>query len=283
MLKKRSLLIIIGLAAILLPRPAPASWIYVPLEELIVQAEFVVSGKITEVEENEGLTFGTITADKVLKGPKDLKTVKIAWASKPTPSNISYKKGQEGVWLLNKVKDRDWYMCNHPGNFQPPIYLTKVEKLIRDIAAWEWGKEVNGLAVHLSVTPWHSRYPASVRLYMKNCSKKTLLILNHAETRPVQAEIIDPDGKQIKVDFYDWVKKADLRAISKHDFHPLAPGQVKCFTMQYRGSFNLESLTKKGEYRITATLTNKEDGKRFKLKDVWIGKAVSNTAVYRKK
>jgi hypothetical protein len=278
----RNLLFIFGLAAILIPRPASASWLYIPFEQLIVEADMVVSGKITDVEQSKGLMIGTITVDKVLKGPKELKTVKIGWDAMPTKNTIPYKKGQDGVWIMNRLRGRECYSCNYPDRYQARDQLARVEKMLKDIEAWKWGKPANGLAIHLSVILGGKHNDDSILIYIKNCTKKTMHVLSHPENRPVKAEIIGPDNKTRIVDFYDWVKKSDLLAIYKGDFHPLPPGKVRCFTMRYRFTYSLASLTQKGEYRITATLTNDEDGKKFKLKDVWTGTAVSNQVVFKK-
>ena len=105
---KKNLILFIALAGWLAVPQAQASWAYVPLELRLAGAKYIVVGKIDRIVDgiernNRTYDVGAIKVQQVLKGPKTLKEVKLMWPG-PAPfalsTDIKFRKGQEGVWIL---------------------------------------------------------------------------------------------------------------------------------------------------------------------------------------
>ncbi len=133
---------------------AQASWAYVPLELRMAGAKYIVVGKIDRIVdgiERNKRTYdvGAIKVSKVLKGPKTLKEVKLMWPG-PAPfalsTDIKFRKGQEGVWILypdQKVKDVYW--ASYPSDYQALANLPKVQEKMKALNSIAWSKAVDGL------------------------------------------------------------------------------------------------------------------------------------------
>ena len=123
-----------------------ASWLDVPLDEVVRTSPVVVTGKITEIKpageptnENE-FQYDTafITVAKVLKN--DLKDKKIKAGDKlplsmPAASNkmivstdIRFEKGREGVWILELQKET--FRATYPKDYQALSEEKKISEII---------------------------------------------------------------------------------------------------------------------------------------------------------
>ncbi len=107
-------------------------------EKLVEQSDIIVTGEITEVAQGgkgrADKSIATIKVNSVLKGEKDLKTVKLAYPSENRSmrrsTDIFYKKGQKGIWLLKKAVDKDYYVARYPGRFKPIDKLDAIKAII---------------------------------------------------------------------------------------------------------------------------------------------------------
>jgi len=82
-----------------------------PLDRALAQAELVVVGKLGRLTVKPrrggvGLAYGDIAVRAVLKGPKNLTTVKLRITAGPVMGPVQYREGAEGVWILRTAPRR---------------------------------------------------------------------------------------------------------------------------------------------------------------------------------
>lgn len=122
-----------------------ADFAQVPLEELVKKAATIVEGKVVKVEDAGFMRNGrkydaaVVEVKSVLKGDAKLKEVRIAQPALgglSVSTDIRFKVGQEGIWLLNQEKDAKdkeaavlW--ATHPSQFQPSKEKETVAKAIK--------------------------------------------------------------------------------------------------------------------------------------------------------
>ena len=151
---KKNLILFIALAGWLAIPQAQASWAYVPLELRMAAAKYIVVGKIDRIVDciernNRTYDVGAIKVQQVLKGPKTLKEVKLMWPG-PAPfalsTDIKFRKGQEGVWILYPDKEeKDVYWASFPTDYQSLKNLPRVKEKMKALKAIRWSKPVEGL------------------------------------------------------------------------------------------------------------------------------------------
>ncbi|MHC4661778.1 MAG: hypothetical protein ACYS8W_08820 [Planctomycetota bacterium] len=128
---------------------ALASWIDIPLEKRLGEADIVVLGKITGVDNSTHteIDVGTITVTSVLKEGGNISNVKLAWPSKrrgfATTADIMYKNGDSGIWILRhgkniRMKFPEYYYANYPKDFQPAGRLDAVKALLKAAESGRW-------------------------------------------------------------------------------------------------------------------------------------------------
>jgi hypothetical protein len=123
---------------------ARASWADIPLADVVKQCPVVVVGEIRRIETAPASDYAFDTAlirvERVLKST-GTNAVEKAGAELPLtmPSttnkvrestDILYRQGQRGVWLLQLRDGKYW--ANYPKNFQPLTEETKIAGLIRE-------------------------------------------------------------------------------------------------------------------------------------------------------
>ena len=126
--------------------PVQADFAAVPLDKLVKDAAVIVDGKVTKIE-NAGFARGArqfdaavVQVKAVLKGDAKLKEVRIAQPAVgglAVSTDIRFKEGQEGFWLLTKQadakgKEADVYWALHPSQFQPLGERDKLAKAVKD-------------------------------------------------------------------------------------------------------------------------------------------------------
>ena len=139
---------LIVVAASLLAEAVLADFAAVPLDQLVKDAVVIVEGKVAKIED-AGFARGprkfdtaVVEVKAVLKGDPKLKEVRIAQPAAgglALSSDIRFKVGQEGFWLLKmekgaKGKEADVYWALHPSQFQPLTERDKVTKTVKDAA-----------------------------------------------------------------------------------------------------------------------------------------------------
>jgi hypothetical protein len=156
-----SRVVTLGLA-LLLASSAFGSWMFVPLEKRIMGADVVVLGKIAKEVRGFSrgrfyLTLGVIEIEEVLKGDAKLKTVKVAWPAadpkKPAAprirmsTDIEYRVGQEGVWILRHDAANKCYWANYPTDYQRDAGEKALKKIRATVAKQSKLSRLRGNAV----------------------------------------------------------------------------------------------------------------------------------------
>ena len=274
-----------------------ASWAYVPQEIRMMQADLVVVGTITKlgngiVQNGRAYDVGVITPTTLLKGKlKKNAVIRVAWPAARggglrVSTDIAFRVGQKGVWVLTADKTHPVYWANYPTDYQPMTKLAEMRKKLANLKNIKWSKATNGLQVGMIVEQRDmlganvlvngKRVKAIARLsvypLMKNVSDKPMQVVDHNQDRPVSIAFRGPGGKPIDVNLYGNSPKQNVEPKS-HNFQKVSPGGV--VTMGY--GYGLPICTKSGEYTITLSYKNKRDGKLLNINHVWQGEATSTT------
>jgi len=264
-------------------QPAQASFVAVPLEFLVDEAAIIVQGKVAKIEDakftrklgnaERKYDAAVVEVSAVLKGPTKVKEVRIAQPARgglALSTDIHFAAGQEGIWLLTKGAEKDAYWALHPSQFQPAKEKDNLVKLVQERAKLPAGKAVDGLAARAEVLKQEKGF--AVRFSLKNVSDKPLKVCDFVGNYPLQVEWIGPDGKKRESKHYDWLKAVRLRPVSEENFITLEPGGVLFLSATFSKEQGIPfEDAGTGEHKVTVSYVNKEDGKQFKLKDVWTG------------
>jgi hypothetical protein len=283
---KKILFPLIALASLLAVSNVKASWMYVPLELRIAGAQYVVVGKIDRIVDgierhNRTYDVGAIKVSKVLKGPKTLKEVKLMWPG-PAPfalsTDIKYRKGQEGVWILYPDKEeKNVFWASFPTDFQQLKELPKVEAKMKAINAIVWSKPVGGLQLGAIVEqsnlrgqkvavkgrPVKALANATAYVLVRNSGKSATHVVNFPADQAFTYRFIGPDGKQLPIN----LGNPGAAKLSKYHFLSVAAGEMKAIGHGMR----LPMIVKPGKYTLELGYTNKRKGGDLIKGTAWIG------------
>ncbi len=277
---------ILALAGWLAVPNANASWAYVPLELRMAGAKYIVVGKIDRIVDgierhNRTYDVGAIKISKVLKGPKDLKEVKLMWPG-PAPfaisTDIKFRKGQEGVWILypdKEVKDVHW--ASYPSDFQQLKELPKVQAKLKAIDTMAWSKPVGGLQlgaiveqqslrgrkVTLKGRPVNALANATAYIVVRNTGKAATHVVNFPPDQAFTYRLIGPDGKQMPIT----LGNRGGGNLAQHHFLPVTVGEMKAIGYGVR----LPLIVKPGKYTLELGYSNKRTGGKLIKGAVWSG------------
>ena len=285
---QKILIPLLALAGWLAVPQAQASWAYVPLELRLAGAKYVVVGKIDRVVDgierhNRTYDVGAIKVSKVLKGPKTLKEVKLMWPG-PAPfalsTDIKFKKGQEGVWILypdKEVKDVHW--ASYPSDFQQLKALPTVEAKMKKLSTLAWAGAKDGLQLSAIVeaTPMRKMVVrvdgkpqefmasrATAHVVLRNAGGKSMQVLNFPGDKPFTYKLTGPDGENVPIH----VPNRFAGKLNQHHFLAMAPSEV-------RGAgygMGLPVLKQKGRYTLDLEYANTRKVLSSKKEPVWVGK-----------
>jgi hypothetical protein len=298
-----------------LATPACASWAEVPLEVLVDEADLIVVGKVTKIQDGGFFTLGPLKSDHI--GKMDVAVVEVSAILKALPqvgkpkelhigqpgmgfvtsATVLFRPGQQGIWLLtkdpgpNKVfsmkgelllpdPERNVYWAKHPSQFQDAKKQKEIVDLLAAREKLTGGKAVNGLVARteLMESPAHFQ----IRFSLKNVSDKTITICDYIGNRPLAVEWTGPEGKTLKSKHYDWLASADIVALGNSNFVAIPPGGIRF--MEHKIVFQpptdkpgrLINLAQAGKHKVSVSYNNKEDGKKFGLENVWTGTVTAN-------
>jgi len=280
---------IFGMAILLATvQPARASFAEVPLEVLVDEANVIVQGKVARIDgkgfelANRPYAIALVEVASVLKGPDGLKQVGIAQPAAEGPvvsSDIVFRSGQEGIWLLTRDPERDVYWAKHPSQLQPLKEKDALAKLVAERAKLPAGKPVNGLVARAELLEQASGY--DIRFSLKNVSDRPIVIGYFVGSRPLHLNWVGPDGAPRQDRHYDFLQRARLRAMSKDNFATLLPGGVRFLESIPFLTTDMpeKNYVEPGRHKIAVRYVNEADGKQFELKDVWTGTVTSNEVV----
>ena len=292
------------IAVLMLPAACVlACWAYTPIEHRLLDADMVVVGKIVSVKDapmvgNRPHALGRIAIEEVLKGDKTLKEVGLLWPAPPKTAkkggaggkavlrfspamstDIRFKQGQDGVWLLRRDKKHDAYWATYPGDFQPKAKRAEVGEKLGRLRNLPWGKAVNGLQVAaVSIpAPAPNRGPVMpkgktssgllLQVYLRNASTKPMRVNTHMGSMPVGVEATGANGARTELNLFP---RAKATPPNKHAFVQLKPGRIIPL-FRYADGQPIPALPTAGAHQLTVTYRNPDDGKRHKLGNVWTG------------
>jgi hypothetical protein len=124
-----------------------ASWVDIPIEDLIKNSDLIIVGKISGIDTSKKQNpdseiikimgryydFGTITVSQVIKGDEHAKSVVLRYPSRRELStDIVYELNQNGIWLLTKSKEGDFYLAGYPKDFQDISQLNTIKTLVQN-------------------------------------------------------------------------------------------------------------------------------------------------------
>ena len=306
------------LAIFTLASPVRADWAEVPLEILVDEADLIVVGKVTKVQDGGFFTLGPNKSDHLVK--QDVAVVEISTILKAPPAfgkpkgvhigqsglakitsaDIRFRAGQQGIWLLskdpgqNKVvvmkgeilvpdPERNIYWAKHPSQFQGEKEQKKLTALIEARAKLEGGKPVNGLVARAELVEAPGNF--LVRFSLKNVTEKPITVCNYVGNQPIEVKWIGPDGKLLMSKHYNWLKAARIAALAERDFVVIQPGGVRFmgeikFHPPTDKATNFDNVAQMGKHRVTVGFVNNEVGKQFGLENVWTGTVTANELTF---
>lgn len=280
---------------------AAAMWAPAPIEVLIDQADLVIAGKVTGVApagfalHNRPQSIATIDVLRVLKSlpghgqPKLVKLAQPAVGGLALSTDLAYRVGQEGIWLLRRDDANGVYVVNHPSQYQPADQWKTLSALVVARQKLAGSKPVAGLVARSEVfTTTQPKGPTSfeVRLSLQNITDKPITICMYNGNKPLQAEWITPDGEQAESVHYKWLERVRLAGVQASNFETIPAGGVRYIgaSSPETGIFFQSALGRPsaaintvgpGEHQVTVSYVNAEDGKPLGLENVWTGTIVA--------
>lgn len=306
------------LAILALAAPVRADRVEVPLDVLVDEADLIVVGKVTKVQDGGFFTLGPNKSDHLVK--QDVAVVEISAILKASPhlgtpkvvhigqtamgkiasADIHFRAGQEGIWLLNKdpgtnkvvamkgdllVPDpeRNVYWAKHPGQFHSEKEQKKLTALIEARAKAEGGKVVNGLVARAELVETPGNF--QVRFSLKNVTEKSITVCDYVGNQPLQVKWIGPDGMMLKSKHYNWLRAARIAALAERNFVVIQPGGVRFmgeinFRSPAEKVTNFDNVAQAGKHQVTVGFANNEQGKQFGLENVWTGTVTANELTF---
>lgn len=285
---------------LLAPQQVEASFAPVPLEVMVDEANLIVAGTVDRiVDAGFGQPIGNrvrpydaavVTVKSTLKGPKK-KEVRIAQPSKgggvAISTDIRFRKGQQGIWLLKWDPHQKIYWATHPIQYQQPNQQKLLEKTVLARNNVPAGKSLGGLVARAEA--FKQGDAVEVRLSLKNISDKPLAVCKHVGQRPIQITWIGPDDKKNRSHHYDWLARVRLRPPSKEDFVTIPPGGIRYFGPRngYNGILFASqnegpgsNVAKPGKHTVTVSYTTEISGKRFGIDKSWTGTVTSKPVLF---
>jgi hypothetical protein len=261
---------------------------YVPLELRLAGATYVVVGKIDHIVDgiernNRTYDVGLIKISKVLKGPKTLKEVKLMWPG-PAPfalsTDIKFRKGQEGVWILypdQKMKDVFW--ASYPSDYQALANLPKVQEKMKALNSIAWSKAVDGLQLGAIIEkndvrkqkivvkgrPVKALARATAHLVLRNTGKASTHAVNYPHDNQISFKLTGPDGKDMPIAMRN--RAGRVPPLTKYNFLSVAPNSMR--SIGY--GFALPLLVQPGKYTLELGYANKRAGGKLIKGSVWKG------------
>lgn len=275
------LFVLLPLFSLVLTVHVFASWADVPLDQVIEESDTVVVGEITRLGKpvkvnKRPFAVGVISVQATLKGTA-VKEVSLAWPDRGAggiamSTDLSYRKGQKGVWLLSKDKAQDFYWATYPKDYQRLEKRKEIEALIAGLSNRSFSPAVNGLAAFSAVANLGpdgtvKGNAVGLSLILKNTTEEPIRFCTYVGDRPVRAAAKGPDG-DTKIDFYEWLARARLAGCRANNFEVIQPGQTKRI-----GSYGVSYARnlQPGSYEFVVSFAAKRDGAKLGLKEVWTG------------
>ncbi len=270
---------------------ALAIYAYIPIEVRLLEADYVVTGKIEKLAKSvrrDGREYevGEITVKDMLKGEKMVKTIHLAWPKPPGGGLIvadgppTYAVGQDGIWILRADDTLPVYTANYPTDRQAADKTDDVKEKLESIEKLPWSDVKDGLqlaffveqrdlrnaTVRINGKPTKAVAQLSVYPVLRNQTMKPLYAGNYMPDGPFMIELHGPDGKPISLNLYG--DRGPVKPpLTKYNFIHIPPGKAR--SVPY--GFGLPILTEAGTYTVALSYKNAQNGKELELDNVWLG------------
>ena len=116
--------------------------------------------------------------------------------------------------------------------------------------------------------------PIDLTMLLVNVSDKPVTICTFPQVERLVITAVGPEADTLRLDQYAWVQLARLRAIGPGDFVTLQPNE----SYQEKALLHSGYFKSAGTYQLSAIFTNRLDGIKFAMPDVWTG-SVSSEAM----
>jgi hypothetical protein len=244
-----------------------------------------VVGKVDRLLDSvdvQGRAFavGAIKVSKVLKGPA-VKELKLAWPG-PAPfalsTDIKFRAGQEGIWILRPFRDqKNVFQANYPSDYQALANLPEVQEKLKALNAIPWSRPVDGLQlgviveqrdlrnqkITLKIQAINSIVSATAYLLVRNNGKSSVHVVNYQQDKPFTLKLTGPDGRELPLDQQRFGKSK----LSKYHFLSVEPNGLR--GVGY--GTQLPHLSQLGKHTLDLTYANKRLGKGLVDGTVWTG------------
>ncbi len=311
-MKRHALVLLLGTLAnlALAMSPVLASFNIVPLEILVDEADLIIAGKVTKIENgftsNSGKKFevAVVKVTGIVKSlvgkPKEV-CICTPWTRESgTPLDIRYSPGQESTWVLRKDPERNvyWPKGRSLDSLDPAEdgrtfqYVTSKLKEMADLVAAREklprGKAVAGLVARAELFEHkrekeHTSYAFEIRFSLKNGSEKPITICTFPGHYPLEVEWTGPDTKKL-----DYKRgKAEKIVMTKDSFVTIPPGGVRFLggaTFYSRqGAAPHDNIAQVGLHQVAVSFVGKQAGKEFGIENVWLGTVTGNEITFMMK
>jgi hypothetical protein len=138
---RRALLVGLAVLGAAATDPGAAMFASMSDAELLAASDVVVVGRlagsseITPAGSGATLHLGALVPSEVLKGPPGIDLVLIELPRRNAPrsgSDVTFRTGDQGLWLLRRRADTGTYLADHPQRFVPAaVGQARIEALRR--------------------------------------------------------------------------------------------------------------------------------------------------------
>jgi hypothetical protein len=193
-------------------------------------------------------------------------------------TDIKFRKGQEGVWILYPDKtEKDVFWASYPSDYQQLKALTKVKAKLVALQKLTWSPAVKGLQIGAIVEqsdmrkanvkvkgrPVKALASATVYVVMRNSGKAPTHVVIFPPDKALSIELTGPDGKFIPLP----QGGRGGGKLGKYHFLTVPSGALQ--SMGY--GMRLPLITQPGTYKLALGYANKRDGGKLVKGKVWQG------------
>ena len=194
-------------------------------------------------------------------------------------TDIKFRKGQEGVWILYPDKEHnDIHWASYPSDYHSLNNLPKVKEKMKALKSINWSKSVEGVQlgavveqrdlrnqkIILKGRPVKALVRVTVYIVLRNSGTTPIHAVNFPQDEQLALKVIGPDGQELPVALGDRLGGGKL---AKHHFLQIIPGSIS--SMGY--GMSLPLITKAGKYTMQLGYANNRKGEGLVKGVVWAG------------
>jgi hypothetical protein len=251
----------------------------------LLEAELVILGELTEIQEEENRIIGKISVEMVLKGATDKQTVIAEWRKKVSPFSLtesppdSLEADKRGIWFLDRDNDSKRLRGLGPRPDANAEQTDEIQQELATLAELPWSEPVGGLAMGLIVDVrdlegeevWNegkliaAQVAVAVFPVAKNTLNQDLLVAESEADHPFVATWSRPGSWDLKAKLYS-VPKRENGENTADDLQRIRPNQIR----QIGHGFVFPPLVDDGQYTLQINFSSQRD-KSDQSSQVWQG------------